>query len=536
MKKIYLIFLTIFACAFLASTDAGAQEQEFPWPDLGTPLVIEGNGPPGVLETTINGDTAADGSRLHNHYILKRGQLYLYWWPVNNVEWELMITAEEGDGPLPIIQAAGVPPTTKKGDDEPQRFLIAQGNVYIKDLHIRGWGNDDLPTDNATFRLNSNDIIGVVKNCIFDYNRQNVFRLNGQNLELYIENTLVFNQGNATNLANGETIHFRDNYADLVLIRNSSFTNNTDAFSDHTSLGHYGTFIMDHNTIVNTGRWAADLGKPDSLVWTNNLIINPMCLGDASGGDRSKQLEPRNAFEIDTLTEMKVEGTDTSYVFVPLNATWKNNWIYVDPGVEAFLPDSSNSAAEFMFDPILDDIVKAEATNKIIKEAFPFTNRAQNTTADYQGFIVDYYNPGGTLTPAQMPGGPFPHSTPNRPEPTDVDFGYPTSHAAYTGAADGKPLGDLNWHPDFAPTGIRDKLAAVNMKIYPNPVGDYFVISLDMEMNRIDIVNVLGQRVNQINIRTSREVLVNSSDLGNGIYIVRCYNNNTLIGTHKIMK
>ncbi len=74
------------------------------------------------------------------------------------------------------------------------------------------------------------------------------------------------------------------------------------------------------------------------------------------------------------------------------------------------------------------------------------------------------------------------------------------------------------------------------MKIFPNPVGDYFVISLDMEMNRLDIVNVLGQRVLQTNVAANREVLVNSSELEKGLYIVRCYNNNKLIGTHKIMK
>ena len=75
MKKIYMIALTIITCAFLASTDAGAQD--FPWPDLGTPMIIE-PGAPGVLDATINGDTAADGSRNHQHYILKRGALYLY--------------------------------------------------------------------------------------------------------------------------------------------------------------------------------------------------------------------------------------------------------------------------------------------------------------------------------------------------------------------------------------------------------------------------------------------------------------------------
>ena len=527
MKKIYLIFLTIIACAFLASTDAGAQE--FPWPDdLGTPMVIE-PGDPGVFDQTINGDTAADGSRLHQHYILKRGELYLYIYDVNNVGWDLMVTAEEGEGPLPILMALGTPP----GGDEALRPFTCQGNVYLKGLNVRGWANDAKPTDNATVRLNADSLTGVIKDCIFDYNRQNSFRMNGDHCKFYMENTLVYGQGTASNVANGESLHFRGNFAAMVHFRNNTYVNMTDQFCDNLpdKGKRYATFIVDHNTIVNTGRHGAELGRPDSLVWTNNLIINPMVLGTGWDGDRDRYVEDLYAFYLDSNFVETIVGDDTSYVFEQPNVTFENNWIYVDPDVTAFLPDSSDGADLFMFDPLLDDVVKAEATNMIIKEAFPFTDAAANTTADYQAFIVDYY----TIpeTPADLPGFAGPHNAP-RTEPTEADFGYATSHAAYTGAADGKPLGDLNWH-DLS-SGIWDKLEQVNMKIFPNPVGDYFVISLDVEMNRLDIVNVLGQRVLQTNVAANREALVNSSDLEKGLYIVRCYNNNKLLGTHKIMK
>ncbi|NOR33756.1 MAG: hypothetical protein GQ579_03645, partial [Bacteroidales bacterium] len=266
MKKIYLIALTMIACTFLASTNAGAQE--FEWPDLGTPMIIE-PGAPGVLDATINGDTAADGTMNHQHYILRRGAMYLYIFETINTGWDLMVTAEEGDGPLPIIKALGTPP----GGDEALRPFVAQGNLYLQGLNIHGWANDGLPTDNATVRLNSDDITGVLKDCIFDYNRQNSLRLNGANISAFVENCLFYGQGTASKVSNGESVHFRGNPAKIVHLRNNTLVNNTDLFMDNRQTQEYDTFIADHNTMVNSGRRGAFLGRPQNLTWTNNLIV-----------------------------------------------------------------------------------------------------------------------------------------------------------------------------------------------------------------------------------------------------------------------
>ena len=510
MRHIYKIFLLIVACAFFAITNGLAQD--FPWPDLGTPMIIE-PGAPGTFDNTIMGDTAADGTRNHQHYILRRGEIYLYIYDVNNVDWDLMVTAEEGDGPLPILKALGIPP----GGDEAPRPFTAQGNIYLQGLNIKGIANDGLPTDNATIRLNDDNLTGVIKNCIIDYNRQQTFRLNSPGCELYIENTLLFGEGNASNIGSGEAIHFRGNFAKMVHLRNNTWVNMVNKFCENRNTKEYGTFIVDHNTIVNTGANAADLGRPDTLVWTNNLIVNPMILGTGWDGDRDRFEEPLYAFDLDS--------NFVESVFDPPVVTFENNWIYVDPAVTAFLPDSSDGADQFMFEPILNDIVKDDASVKIIKEAFPFTNSVVNTSSDYQAFIDDYYT--APPIPADLPG----FGT----DPTTLDFGYSDTHPAYTGGADGKPLGDLNWH-DLS-SGIWDKLKQVNMNVYPNPVKDYFVVELgDQEMTQVDIINVLGQSLYQVNVQSRTEVLVNASNLEKGIYFVRCFNNNKLLGTYKITK
>lgn len=89
---------------------------------------------------------------------------------------------------------------------------------------------------------------------------------------------------------------------------------------------------------------------------------------------------------------------------------------------------------------------------------------------------------------------------------------------------------------ELTPVKVRDKMALVEMKVYPNPTGDNFTIELDTEVDRVEIANILGQSVRQLNIESSREFLVNSSDLDKGIYLVRCYQNSRLVGKHKIIK
>lgn len=55
-------------------------------------------------------------------------------------------------------------------------------------------------------------------------------------------------------------------------------------------------------------------------------------------------------------------------------------------------------------------------------------------------------------------------------------------------------------------------------------------------MDRMEIVNILGQKVQQINLDSNREILVNSSEMDKGIYFVCCYKNSKLISKQKLIK
>src|SRR6056297_2281427 len=86
MKKMYFLTLA-FGLIFFGLNNANAQD--FPWPDLGEAKIIE-PGAPGVINETIHADTSATGERLHNHYILRRGQTYLYTARIQNTGYPLM--------------------------------------------------------------------------------------------------------------------------------------------------------------------------------------------------------------------------------------------------------------------------------------------------------------------------------------------------------------------------------------------------------------------------------------------------------------
>ncbi len=519
MKKIYMSLMALVACALLLSTQVNAQE--FEWPDLGEAMIIE-PGPPGTINETINGDTTATGERAHQSYILKRGALYLYTAAINNVGWDLMVQAEEGDGALPVIKALGPP----EGSDEAPRPFTAQGNIYLKGLNMSGWDQLDFPTDNATVRLNADDIKGVVIGCILDFNRQNSFRTNNPGTMFFLEDNIIYGQGRAEQMQNGSALNARGNFSPIVIYRNNTMVNLTNTIVENRQTKRYGKWVFDHNTIVNIGRMGSDWGRPDSLIFTNNLVVNPMILGDGVVGDRDNFAEPWFAFNLDSNFVEQIVGADTSMVFAPPYVEYDNNWHYIDPAVAAFLPDSSNPAsADNLYDEQLADIVAASTNTMIINEAFAFTS-FPNQAANYEAYINDYYTV--AEQPAQLPGFDLDPSS-------EIDFGYSSSHAAYTAAADGTPLGDPNWH-DIG-SGVRDMMKQVNMRVYPNPVGLYFIIDAGQEIDRVEILNLLGQPVKDLKVNArGQEVLVNSSDLSEGLYFVRCSYKNRIIGNYKITK
>jgi len=496
--------------------------QDYPWPDLGEAMIIE-PGAPGVINETINNDTLADGSRAHNHYILRRGATYLYTFTINNVGWPLMVTAEEGDGPKPIIRALGPP----AGENEAERAFLCQGNTYLKDLHIIGWDMTPYPTDNATIRLGADSITVVNLNCFLEFNRQNIWRINNNDGILYIENCVVYNQGQAHDIPNGQPLNWRGSYSPLVHFRNNTVVNCTQGLNYQYGDKESGKTIIDHNTLVNFGYQGGDFGRHDTVIFTNNLCVNVGILGDAWNGDRSRFAEGWFLFAIDTAWSEVITDEDTAYEYKEPVLQWENNHYYTDPAVAAFLPDSTNKASLIMFDEQLTDLIGEN--NEVVDEGFSFTDFPVMVEM-YQDFIEDYYNI--VDVPSQLPG--FDWQWFDRD--FDLDFSYSESHPAYSAAADGGPLGDRNWFPDWTPLSV-EEIETTHFKVYPNPASNFIHISLDegQSINRIVISNILGQEMKSVNDITDKALTISTSGLVQGVYFVNYYNNKHYIGTNKLL-
>ena len=61
-----------------------------------------------------------------------------------------------------------------------------------------------------------------------------------------------------------------------------------------------------------------------------------------------------------------------------------------------------------------------------------------------------------------------------------------------------------------------------NISIFPNPTTDYFKISTDLSISKIEIYNIIGKKIKTLKNTNSNTFAV--SDLRNGIYLVRIFN------------
>ena len=511
MRKVYLLTLSL---GLLLVGLNSATAQDFPWPDLGEAMIIE-PGAPGTINETIHGDTSATGERLHNHYILKRGQMYLYTARIQNTGYPLMVTAEDGDGDLPIIKALG----PAEGEDEAERIFHAEGDLYIKDLTLNGFDQGGNYTDNATVRMAADSITVVCKNINFDFNRQNNLRINAVGCSLLVENCIIANQGVAARLWQGFAVHFRGNFTPIVHMRNNTIYNMHNTVLNNRQLKRYNKLIFEHNTVVNTGTGGSDFGRPDSLIVKNNLYVNVGILGDGFQGDREEFAEPHYYFFVDS----NFTDTTNTTLLDPM-VDFTNNHMYLDPAVAELLPDSSDKSTETMIHPYLLRLID-DATNVIADEAFTFESFPA-TTGEYESYINDFYN--FQSNPAEMPQFDTDFRT--------LDFAYSSDHAAYSAGSDGKPLGDLNWFPDI-PNSVKS-LQNITFNMYPNPVQNYLKVNLkeDQNVDKVVITNILGQNVKTVENISGRTIHINTNELNTGLYFINFFNEGILLGTNKVLK
>jgi len=90
---------------------------------------------------------------------------------------------------------------------------------------------------------------------------------------------------------------------------------------------------------------------------------------------------------------------------------------------------------------------------------------------------------------------------------------------------------------DMGFTGIPANNALLpSFKIYPNPVHSVLYVDNLENASRLEIFNVVGQRVRVINHVTGKKITIQTGDLNNGIYVISVFGETGLLKSLKFIK
>lgn len=445
----------------------------------------------GTINTVIGGDTTAAGERIDSNtvYVLERGGLYILDGEFSP-SYQCIIEAAEGDGSRPRI-ILGVP----TGGTTPDQAIRPRANFWIKGCYVSA--QDELGgMGTRIFRFEGNGIKIVVDDCHLDIASQAAYRINTSNNILYLTNSIVSNIGTMASPENGRAFDDRGNDVDTIYVENCTFYNLTfRILRDGGGRINYAYF--NHNTIVNIGFGAIDLGEVLTARVTNNLIKNGNFLGvNPATGD----------YIIETLPWT---GTETPDIII------SNNNIFDDPALIAAFPDSIEAPVKF--DSLTNAyIAQGGHTGTNIEENLEFTDGPASPISEITAFFQDPTSSEGFLDTTG-------HS--------NFNFAYPTTAQSYTVGSDGKPIGALNWFGMIV--GVKDYLTEIPEDFelyqnYPNPFNPSTKIAYNLPSSSfvtLKVYNVLGKEiavlVNEEQPSGLYELDYNASNLTSGVYFYK---------------
>ncbi len=470
-----------------------------------------------------------------------------------NVDYELVIEAEEGDGHIPIMRPA------VDMDFQSYEFAQSEHNLTIRNVYLGGL--DDQGNWRGRIRLRTDDTRMTLEGIYMDYNGCILIRTDGENISLFASDSQFRHIGQTTDPSCGRVWDSRGNNVDSIV-----FVNNTMYLGTHFPLRTFGGTVnymeMNHNTIVDWG-YHLEIGLTKELVFTNNHMINigwrgPSGRDGVGYADHSiltfMEADPIEAFNDEDrnliIRNNNLGSMRPEYVQM-LQDHWDAHWQAEGDSV-AFTEEPA--ARPFIHDQVMDTTgynlmamgVLVYEDNILEEESeLQFTDRPdwQNVVEYQTAYLAD---PSQTL--------PLPW---DRRETLDGDddvppfsgaqgvdqwrdFSYSTSAQSYTAGIGGLPIGDLNWFPDkkaeweAMETSVEDVAAIEQPEAftlvgnYPNPFNPTTNIeyqlaeTMDVTMT---VFNSLGQKVDQVALGTqsagTHSVSYDASQLSSGMYIVR---------------
>jgi hypothetical protein len=182
--------------------------------------------------------------------------------------------------------------------------------------------------------------------------------------------------------------------------------------------------------------------------------------------------------------------------------------------------------------------VKDATTGNTINAITGATRSATTTPKAWGAYSVSWDGKTGATTPVLVPDGSYKiwvemawNDNPDQHDFINTGYSFTKGAAiATTNPANAGPLSamTLTW----TPSGLSlDSVYKTKVALYPNPSnGILNVVYNDIPVNKIEVVNILGQVVKTIKLDPSRSQISESIDLSgdaNGLYIINVSTNET---------
>ncbi len=391
----------------------------------------------GIINTTIDGDTLANGDRVDPNtiYELERGLLayYIFNGTIEHTGYNLHIRAAAGEGERPKL----VPGVLQGGISN--RLFLPRGDLTLEGLYLTGQDNSNVMFSAQIIRLGAEGLRITVDDCHFHGERSAFLHLDAAMSRVFITNSLM-----GFSILNGRGVDRRGNIMDSLLIQNCTIYNMVSRPVRDGGSGYSNYLKIDHCTYYNLGEEVSQLGETVDVTFTNNLVINPGFLGVIDDGDVDayfNQLQP-------------LSSPDLAGIIQTVNIS--NNNLWLDPQiVDVFATLNLNPAVFGDTTDVVERIFADEDAVPLIPEGSFINEAIVFPSGPDPKVLIDLVRDVWEVHDGDEEFASF---FDNGPEGVDVfgdplygiypfDLAYSTSSQSYTAGEGGFPLGDLNWYP-----------------------------------------------------------------------------------------